>query len=73
MDAWLRVCRGRVAGTLPIVVLGFGLGGCPAAEPVHEPAAIVPVDPGAGDLLEVREVASVPFRNGDPSQMHSVL
>ena len=33
------------------VVVGLGFGGWPSAEAVHEPAGVVPVDPGGGDVL----------------------
>jgi hypothetical protein len=55
MHASLRVCLVRVAGTVVIVVLGLGFGWWPPAEAVHEPAGVVPPDPGGGDLFNVRQ------------------
>src|SRR5512135_1247118 len=46
--------RSRGVPGLP-PVLRFSLGRGPAAEPVHQPAGVVPVHPRAGDLLQVAQ------------------
>ena len=48
--------RGSSRGVLGLLVVpGLSLGRGPAAEPVHQPGGVVPVHPGAGDLLQVSE------------------
>ena len=42
---------------LPGPVPGFGFGGRPPAQAVHEPFGVVPVHPGAGDLLQAGQGA----------------
>jgi hypothetical protein len=52
MHPSLRV-NGRLAVTVVSVVVGFGFGGWPPAEAVHEPAGVVPVDSGGRNVFQV--------------------
>src|ERR1022692_319734 len=51
MHPSLRV-NGRLAVPVVSVVAGFRFGWGLAAEAVHEPAGVVPVDPGGGDVFQ---------------------
>jgi len=42
---------------LPGPVPGFGFGGWPASQAVHEPFVVVPGHPGAGDFLQAGQGA----------------
>jgi len=67
-EPWLGVSTARCLKdsehhlTVVSVVLGFGFCGWASAEAVHEPAGVVPVHPGGGDLFEVGEGRSGPVR-----------
>ena len=45
----------RLIGSLVGIVAVFGFGWCGAAEAVHEPLVVEPVDPVSGDVLDVGE------------------
>jgi hypothetical protein len=64
---------GRLAVLATCVVVSFSFGGWTSAESVHEPAGVVPVHPGCGDVFNIVEGAQRPCRNGESSRMHSVL
>jgi hypothetical protein len=46
---------GRLAATVCRIVVGFCIGWWASVEVVHQPAGLVPVDPGGGDHLQVGE------------------
>jgi hypothetical protein len=52
MHPSLRV-NSRLVVTVVSVVVGFGFGGWPPAEAVHEPAGVVPVDPGGCNAFQL--------------------
>jgi hypothetical protein len=55
----LRV-NDRSAVTMVSVVVGFGFDGWTSAQSVHEPAGVVPVHPGGGDLFEIGDATDRP-------------
>ena len=64
----LKIMDRVVDGLTGSVVLGLDFGRRPSAEAVHEPAGVVPVHPGGGDLPDVGQgfLRPVPERRAVP-------